>query len=310
MLKIESLDSEDYFRDPDLDKPLDLAQLPSRSIPPEALVPSKQPDPAKRSELPSQSAIPASLAKATQDDGGLEIKSSVPTQGVGLNIITKLAPAVRDQTRVNVFVNGRFDFSLDVAQVVDFGLKVGQRLNNKKLQELRQASEFGKLYQRTLEWLLTRPHSMRETRDYLKRRKLKRIQLNRVRAREEKRPLPEFDDAILEAVFERLLQRGYLDDQKFASYYAENRSVKKGISQKRLRAELMKKGVDNDTIANILEQGKREDRTEIRKAIAKKRKRYTNDKLLAYLIRQGFDYQLAKSEITDQENETEEVTEF
>lgn len=293
MLKIESLDSEEYFHDPDSDKPLTAARMFSHPASPEKLDLSDQP------------------AKPSRVDESPDTKPPILAQGVGLNIITKLAPAVRDQTRVNVFVNGRFDFSLDVAQVVEFGLKIGQRLNNKRLQELRQASEFGKLYQRTLEWLLTRPHSMRETRDYLKRRKLKRIQLNRARVREEKRPLPEFDDVILEAVFERLLQRGYLNDQKFASYYVENRFIKKGVSQKRLRAELMKKGVDNDIIANILDQGKRDDRSEIRKAIAKKRKRYTNDKLLAYLVRQGFDYQLAKTEIAQtQEAAAEEIGEL
>lgn len=218
--------------------------------------------------------------------------------GQGVNVITRLAPAVRDPNRVNVFIDGRFDFSLEISQVVDLEVKVGQHLTSKRLQELQQASEFGKLYQRSLEWVLTRPHSLREVRDYLKRRKLKRIQLNRARVRDGLRPLTEFDDTILDLVYERLIERGHLNDQKFAAYYVENRYLKKGISQKRLRAELMKKGVANEIINNVLEQGSRNEKSEIQKTIAKKRKRYDNDyKLIAYLVRQGYDYQLAKDEV-------------
>ena len=39
---------------------------------------------------------------------------------------TKMTPGVRDPNRVNVFLDGRFAFSLDVAQVVELGVKVDQ----------------------------------------------------------------------------------------------------------------------------------------------------------------------------------------
>ena len=83
-------------------------------------------------------------------------------------LVTAIKPAVKNEHRVNVFINDKFDFSLDLAQVVDFKLKVGQTLSEKQLKACRTASEFGKLYQRTLEWVLTRPHSVKETRDHLK----------------------------------------------------------------------------------------------------------------------------------------------
>ena len=46
--------------------------------------------------------------------------------------ITDLKSGVRDQNRVNVFVDGKFSFSLDVAQVVDYHLKIGKILKNVK----------------------------------------------------------------------------------------------------------------------------------------------------------------------------------
>ncbi len=205
-------------------------------------------------------------------------------------LITKLASGVRDTSRANVFLDGKFAFSLDIAQVVDLQVKVGQKVDAKRLEELRSASEFGKLYQRTLEWVLTRPHSVRETRDYLRRRQQKRIVANRQRAKEGKKPFPEILDATIEPVIERLIQREYLDDKRFAEYYIENRFVKKGVSVKRLRMELQKKGVAGEIIEASLASGARDDDEELQKMLAKKRARYDDQKLIAYLVRQGFDY--------------------
>ena len=85
-------------------------------------------------------------------------------------LITDLKQGARNQNRVNVFVNNEYMFSLDLTQVVDYKLKVGKVLSAEELMKLKKASEFGKLYQRTLEWVLTRPRSTKETRDYLIRK--------------------------------------------------------------------------------------------------------------------------------------------
>ncbi len=211
--------------------------------------------------------------------------------------ITKMTPGVRDPNRVNVFLDGCFAFSLDVSQVVDLEVKVGLKVDKKRLKELRDASEFGKLCQRTLEWVLTRPHSIRETRDYLKRRKFKRVQLNRQREREEKKPLPEIQDETIELVMARLIEKRYLDDQKFAKFFVENRYIRKGISQKRLRMELKRKGVSDDKITTALIEVPRVEEEEIAKMIAKKRAKYNDFKLVNYLVRQGFDFQKAKTAV-------------
>ena len=85
----------------------------------------------------------------------------------GQMIVTDLKQGLKNPNRVNVFIDGKFSFSLDVAQVVDYKLKKGVAISVEKLQELKSASEFGKLYQRTLEWVLMRPRSVKETRDYV-----------------------------------------------------------------------------------------------------------------------------------------------
>ncbi len=191
-------------------------------------------------------------------------------------VITNLKSGVKNPERVNVYVNNEYAFSLSVAQVVDLGVKVGKIIDDSELAQLRQESEFGKIYQRALEWVLTRPRSEKETREYLK---------NKLR-----QPSSGFiDDTI-----EKFYSRGYLDDQKFAEWYVENRFVKKGVSAKRLRMELMKKGIVKEAIDAILKESERNDEDEIRKMITKKRAKYTDEKLIQYLCRQGFPYELVR----------------
>jgi regulatory protein len=88
--------------------------------------------------------------------------------------ITDLRVGVRDKDRVNIFFDGKFAFSLTIAQVSDFKLKRGMILTSDEISRIQKASDFGKLFQRSLEYALSRPHSEREIRDYLKRKKIKR----------------------------------------------------------------------------------------------------------------------------------------
>lgn len=221
--------------------------------------------------------------------------------------ITDIKQAVKNENRVNIFVDGKYDFSLDIAQVVDFKIKKGQHISEKELEKYRHASEYGKLYQRTLEWVLLRPRSVRETDDYLKRKKQKREQenrqatFNRSRSKEDlakyklrTKIQPEITTSDIEQVVFQLIDRGYLDDKKFAAYFVENRFAKKGISAKRLKMELQKKGISQGIIEEALGSSERSDEEEIKKIIAKKRSRYDNEKLIAYLTRQGFSYQLSR----------------
>jgi regulatory protein len=195
--------------------------------------------------------------------------------------ITDLRQGVKNPERVNVFVDEKFSFSLDVAQVVDLKIKIGQELTDEELEELKKASEFGKLYQRTLEWVLSRPHSERETRDYLFKKIFER----------------KLDKSYIEIIVDKLKKKKYLNDSLFAEWYVENRFVKKGISKKRLKMELAKKGIASEIIEKVLDA--RNDEEEILKIIAKKRSKYDDDKLIQYLCRQGFEYQLAQNLVRD-----------
>ena len=226
--------------------------------------------------------------------------------------VTSLKQGAKNPNRVNVFVNGKFSFSLDVAQAVDYKVKVGELLSIERLSELKNASGYGKLYQRTLEWALIRPRSKKEVTDYLYR-KLKTTALNSsLRAHHYGAQSPQAlsvgceksSEDITELscrIIETLTCRGYIDDRKFAEWYVENRFAKKGASRKRLRMELMKKGVAREIIDEV--PNGRVDEDEIQKIIQRKRAKYDDEKLIAYLCRQGFSYDLVQQAVSESRDE-------
>ena len=198
--------------------------------------------------------------------------------------ITAITAQQKDKNRVNVMVDGKYRFSLDIFQYADLGLKVGQEYSDEELTTLEQEGVFGKVYVRALEYCLMRPHSAREVKDYL----FKKTRDTRTKTGEVKKGIsPE----VTARVFDRLTEKGYIDDEKFTRYWVENRSLTKGASRRKLQAELRAKGVESMIIERFLSESDRSDDDELQKVIAKKRARYPDrQKLMQYLARQGFSY--------------------
>ena len=266
--------------------------------------------------------------------------------------VTSLRGAIRDTHRVNVFIDGKFSFSLTLTELSDSKLHQGQVLTEAEIEKLCNLSGLGKLYQSTLEYCFSRPHSKKEIIDYLKRKKVRRdldwkrfeehqIKLQndteyaskvkeiRQHAKEQNRKIREIDftenntyeyrgskrtnlptnpaDRIsvemIQEVVSRLESQNYINDQEFARYFVENRHQNKGISTKRLIQELKTKGISDENIEHAMfnsETGSflRDEEAELEKMI-KKQLRKTSDrqKIIAYLARQGFSYDLIKSKL-------------
>ena len=215
--------------------------------------------------------------------------------------ITGITAQQKNHDRVNVMVDGAYRFSLDIFQLVELGLKIGKEYTDKELTELETESQFGKLYARTLEYCLMRPHSAKEVRDYLYRKT--RTTKQRSKKTGEFYDKPGVSPKVTERVFDRLVEKGYVDDEKFTRYWVENRSLTKGASKRKLTAELRAKGVDQSIIERFLSESDRSDDDEILKIIAKKRSRYPDEqKLMQYLARQGFSYDDIKAALAPRDD--------
>ena len=274
--------------------------------------------------------------------------------------VTSLRGAVRDPHRINVFLDGKFSFSLTLTELADSKLHQGQVLTDSEVERLRNLSGLGKLYQQTLEYCFLRPHSKKEIIDYLERKRLRRdiswkrfkehqlkmqndpeyaakVKEIRQHTKDQNQKIREIDftenntyeyrgtkksnfptkpadritSEMIQEVVSRLEAQNYINDQDFARYFIENRHQNKGISTKRLVQELKIKGIDSDIIEQAMfDQGTgnllRDEEVEIEKMI-KKQLRKTSDrqKIIAYLARQGFSYDLIKTKL-DQFLSTEE----
>lgn len=213
--------------------------------------------------------------------------------------ITAISGQSRNPNRVNVSVDGKYRFSLDVFQVGELGIRLGKEYSEAELGELEEESQFGKLYARTLEYIMMRPHSGREVKDYLYRKTLTKKRLQQQPGKDGERKIIEVKGVspeVVDRVYRRLVEKRYVDDEKFAQWWVENRNVRKGSSLRKIGVELRAKGVATDIIEQVLGETERNDQSELQKIIIKKRNKYEDpQKLMQYLARQGFSYDDIKS---------------
>jgi regulatory protein len=214
--------------------------------------------------------------------------------------ITDISLQAKNKDRVNVSVDGRYRFSLDVFQVGELGLKVGKDYTDEELVELETESQFGKLYARALEYCMMRPHSVKEVRDYLWRKT--RATRVRVQDTNEYRDKPGVSQELADRVLQRLINKEYVNDQSFTKYWMENRKLSKGVSRRKLTAELRSKGVDQTVIEENLQNITREENDEILKIIIKKYSKYDEKGLITYLARQGFSWDVIREGIKEFED--------
>lgn len=191
--------------------------------------------------------------------------------------ITSIKQQVRNLERVSIFVDGKYSFSLSLSELVEQKLKNNAELDEGEVKRLKKLSTDGKLKARALEWLLNRPHSTREFKDYMYRKKA--------------------EPQLIENLIKEFSKRGYLDDAKFAAWFVELQ-VRRSKSNRAVAAELYKKGVDREVASEALGGGEESEQERLKTLIAKKSQlsRYQKDpiKLKQYLMRQGFSYDLIK----------------
>jgi len=201
--------------------------------------------------------------------------------------ITAIKQQVKNPERVSIFVDGKYEFSLSLDELVKHKLKNNDELDKADLKKFKKISADGKLRARALEWLLNRPHSEREFRDYLYRKKTE----------------PEQIDSLVNDFTEK----GYLDNVKFALWFTELQA-RRGKSDRAIKAELFKKGIGRELADETMPESAGDESQRLKAMIDKKRRlsRYKNDpqKLAKYLTAQGFSWQDVKQQLLSESEDT------
>lgn len=198
--------------------------------------------------------------------------------------ITDIKAQVKRQGRYSVYVDEKYSFSLSENELLTVGLRIGQEYSAEEFENLKQKAVLDKAYMRAYDLLSRRARSEWELRDYLKRK--------------------DYDTPTINDIVKTLQGKGYIDDAKFAESWVRNRRLLKATSKMRLRQELKQKRVSDDVITIALEEDETSERDVLRDLVQRKRQqtRYQDkDKLMQYLLRQGFRYDDIKEVLNSEE---------
>ncbi|HEY87573.1 MAG TPA: regulatory protein RecX [Dehalococcoidia bacterium] len=183
----------------------------------------------------------------------------------------------RGRQRVNVFLDGKFAFSLEAEVVVKEGLQVGQEVSSNQIEALARSDHFHRCFDAAVHYLSYRPRSESEIRERLQRRG--------------------FDGDNIEAVIAKLKEQGLVSDIAFAQFWKDNRESFSPRSQWLTRLELRRKGVTTDIIDQVVDEVDDADNA-YRAALSKARGLPLSDyqgfrrRLGDYLKRRGFGYEV------------------
>lgn len=213
-------------------------------------------------------------------------------------IITRLQIQQKNKERVNIFLNEEYAFSLEL--MLAAGLRKGQPLSEAEIAALQTEDEQKRTYAAALTFLGQRVRSRAEVEQRLQQR--------------------EFTPEAIEQTMTRLQQEGYLDDATFGQQWVNNRQRFRPRSERALRYELRRKGMDNSVIDEVIQEAEIDEDAAAWAAIAPKVARWQGleraqfiQKAGGFLARRGFGHEVARRVIDrawNHRNDDQSVTDL
>lgn len=199
-----------------------------------------------------------------------------------LNEITAITPQVKDKTRCNIYVDGRFCCGLTLEATVKNRLRVGQTVSPEKLSEIQLESEKNTAFDKALTHLSATRKTEKQIREYLRGKG--------------------YLDGVIDYAVEKLRGYNFLNDGEYAEAYVESVAKRKG--GRLIRMELRGKGVSDAEIDAAMDGLDEESQTQAAQALLHKYMRgksvdvQTLQKAYRYLMSKGFDYEVAKAALS------------
>lgn len=221
---------------------------------------------------------------------GVARRKGLPTKrGNSLNEITAITAQVKDKTRCNIYVDGRFCCGLTMETVVKNRLKVGQSVTQEGLEGMQLESEKQAALSKALNFLSATRKTEREIKNHLTK----------------KGYLP----AVISYVMAKLQEYDFVNDSEYAEAYTESAAKRKG--SRLIRMELKGKGISDAAIEDaVLGLDSKQELETATRILEKYMRGKTVDKVTLqkayrHLMGKGFDYEIAK-EALSQYGDTEE----
>jgi len=195
--------------------------------------------------------------------------------------ITAIEVQKKSPNRVNIHLDGEFAFGL--ARIVAAWLRVGQELDEQKIERLQAEDARERAFQQAMLYLSYRARSESEIRQNLRKH--------------------ETPETVIEETLERLRRDGFANDNQFARAWVENRSNFRPRSRRMMALELRQKGLDDETMKSALSEV--DDEALAYEAARKRAGRLKilewsefRKKLSEFLARRGFSYSVIAPVVT------------
>lgn len=183
----------------------------------------------------------------------------------------------KNKDRVNVYLDDKFGFGIDLDNFVLLHLKVDQELTEEEIAEVVKKAEFQKTWDKLLRFAMVRPRSEKEVMDYFRHKKIY--------------------ESMHEKLLEKLKHFELIDDAKFAKWWVEQRQAFKPKPKRILIQELRIKGIDKGIIDEVLGEEAVDEEKMAKDLLEKKaykwkglEPRLARQKMSQYLAGKGFSW--------------------
>lgn len=191
--------------------------------------------------------------------------------------ISKIEAQKKNKDRLNIYIDDEFAFGISLDVFVKYNLRKDQEIEDEFIKEILLAEENNKVINLAVRYLSLRQRSIKELRDYLKRKG--------------------YEDNLIDNTIDYLEGKNYLNDYEFAQSFIRDKSYLNKYGVNKIRYELMNKGISREIISQTLEFDKDEEYNNALELAHKKMKSYRNQdmnsiyrKLGGFLQRRGYRY--------------------
>ena len=210
-------------------------------------------------------------------------------------VITEIRKQAKRRDRYSVFVDNEFAFSVAEETLARLGLQEGQTIDLAKVNEIVAADNEAKAFAAALRYLSLRDRSAEELRRKLGEKG--------------------YDEQAVTNTLNRLAKLGYLDDVRFAQSWVRRSLEQRPTGRRKLRNDLLQKGIDRDTVDQIVSASLDETQErELAMRLARQKMGLAGNKvdgpaakqkIASLLYRRGFDWETIEAVVHELLGETE-----
>ncbi|NCS32361.1 hypothetical protein GW793_02615 [bacterium] len=209
--------------------------------------------------------------------------------------ITSISVQKKNKSRYNIFVDDEFFTGIDEDTLIRLHIKKGDELEPSDLSRIQDESDFGAMFNKSLDYLSRRPRSSKEIHDHMSEKMYKRDLFKEPDEKERK-------EQFIERIIHKLMEYNYVNDEEFVKWWIEQRTSKnKPSGLRRITSELMQKGISSQLTKRVWMEESQSDTENISTHAQAVKGKYdlTDEKqktrLVNYLKRRGYSWEAIKT---------------